>query len=64
VVEARVVDDGSGMMPRNDSPGVGLGLPLIHRLADQVELRTGADGRGTELCMRFFLGDRTIARQP
>lgn len=62
--EARVLDDGSGMTPRNDSPGVGLGLPLIRRLADQVELGPGADGRGTELCMRFYLGDRTIAQQP
>jgi anti-sigma regulatory factor (Ser/Thr protein kinase) len=59
--EARVVDDGSGMTRRNDSPGVGLGLPLIHRLADQVELRPGAGGRGTELCMRFYLGDPATA---
>ena len=57
--EARVRDEGSGMRPRTDSPGIGLGLPLIHRLADQVELRPGTNGRGTELCMRFHLGERT-----
>jgi hypothetical protein len=51
--EVRVVDGGSGMKPRNDSPGVGLGLPLIYRLADQVEVRERADGNGMELCMRF-----------
>jgi anti-sigma regulatory factor (Ser/Thr protein kinase) len=52
-IDVRVVDDGSGMAPRSDSPGLGLGLPLINRLADQVELRPPPDGAGTELWMRF-----------
>ena len=51
-IELRVVDDGIGIAPRNDSPGLGLGLPLIYRLADQVELRR-LPGEGTELWMRF-----------
>jgi anti-sigma regulatory factor (Ser/Thr protein kinase) len=54
-IELRVVDDGIGTAPRNDSPGLGLGLPLIYRLADQVELRRLPDGDGTELWMRFRL---------
>src|SRR3954447_627829 len=33
-VEVAVDDDGLGMRPREDSPGVGLGLPLIGDLAD------------------------------
>ena len=55
-LELRVVDEGSGMASRNDSPGLGLGLPLIYRLADQSELRPALpDGDGTELWMRFRL---------
>src|SRR3954471_21478042 len=37
-VAASVDDDGLGMRPRMDSPGVGLGLPLIGDLADRVEV--------------------------
>lgn len=34
--EVVVRDDGIGMSPRGDSPGVGLGLSLIERLADET----------------------------
>ena len=50
--ELTVRDDGIGLSPRDDSPGIGLGVPLIHRLADEVEYRRPAGG-GTELWMRF-----------
>ena len=49
----RVTDDGEGLTPRPDSPGMGLGLPLIARLAESFEVLPGPDGHGTELCMRF-----------
>jgi len=52
-IEVRVTDDGGGMAPRDDSPGPGLGLPLIHRLADRVDHRIPPGGSGTELLMRF-----------
>jgi anti-sigma regulatory factor (Ser/Thr protein kinase) len=52
-VDVRVIDDGSGMAPRDDSPGIGLGLPLIRHLTDQFEHRRPPDGIGTELWMRF-----------
>jgi anti-sigma regulatory factor (Ser/Thr protein kinase) len=52
-VEVVVNDDGMGMSPRDDSPGLGLGLSLISRLADQTEYRTSADGRGLALRMSF-----------
>ena len=52
-IEVRVSDDGSGMVPRNDSPGLGLGLPLIRHLADQFEHRPRPGSVGTELWMRF-----------
>jgi len=51
----RVIDDGAGLTPRPDSPGMGLGLPLIARLTERFEVRPGRDGRGTELCMAFRL---------
>ena len=53
--EVRVADDGSGMAPRDDSPGMGLGLPLIRHLTDQFQHRPPADSGGTELRMRFRL---------
>ena len=54
-VEMRVIDDGRGMAPRNDSPGLGLGLPLIRYLTDQFEHRRPPGSVGTELWMRFRL---------
>ena len=62
-IEVRVTDDGSGMAPRNDSPGLGLGLPLIRHLTDQFEHRRPAGSVGTELWMRFRLAP-TGARDP
>jgi anti-sigma regulatory factor (Ser/Thr protein kinase) len=48
-----VSDEGCGMRPRPDSPGAGLGLPLIAEVADSLSVSTGRGGRGTELCMTF-----------
>ena len=50
-----VVDQGQGMTPRPDSPGLGLGLPLIANLSDRLEIQDGPDGVGTELQMAFAL---------
>jgi anti-sigma regulatory factor (Ser/Thr protein kinase) len=52
-VEVAVDDDGLGMRPRADSPGVGLGLPLIGDLADRVEVTSR--GPGTRLAAFFAL---------
>ena len=46
-----VDDDGSGMRPRTDSPGMGIGLALIARLASGVHI--DGDGAGTRVSMRF-----------
>jgi serine/threonine-protein kinase RsbW/stage II sporulation protein AB (anti-sigma F factor) len=48
-----VSDDGGGMVPRPDSPGLGLGLPLIASLTDALEVRQRASGSGTVVSMRF-----------
>jgi PAS domain S-box-containing protein len=48
-----VSDDGAGMVPRGDSPGLGLGLPTIAQLTTRLDIRAGAGGRGTEVHMEF-----------
>ena len=49
-----VRDEGRGMLPRPDSPGLGLGLPLIATLAEALELGRSEDDR-TEIRMTFRL---------
>jgi anti-sigma regulatory factor (Ser/Thr protein kinase) len=57
-----VADDGVGMSPRGDSPGLGLGLPMIERLSDELVILQGATG--TRLQMHFvFVPDRAGAPQ-
>jgi serine/threonine-protein kinase RsbW len=46
-----VSDDGSGMKPRPDSPGLGLGLPLMAQLTDGFDVDT--DSGGTRITLRF-----------
>jgi serine/threonine-protein kinase RsbW len=55
VLVVTVADEGRGMAPRPDSPGYGLGLPLIGRLASAFEVETPESGPGTVLRMRFDL---------
>jgi serine/threonine-protein kinase RsbW len=47
-------DEGRGMLPRPDSPGLGLGLPLIATLAETLELGKNGDEH-TEVRMTFRL---------
>ena len=47
-------DSGRGIVPRPDSPGLGLGLPLIATLAESLELGTDEHDR-TEVRMTFLL---------
>src|SRR3712207_9020716 len=42
-----VSDEGSGMRPRPDSPGLGLGLPLISQMTHSFEVRQ--DRKSTRL---------------
>jgi anti-sigma regulatory factor (Ser/Thr protein kinase) len=46
-----VEDAGAGMLPRADSPGLGMGLPLIAQLVDQLDVHS--DGGGTRIAMTF-----------
>ncbi len=53
-----VRDAGRGIGPRPDSPGLGLGLPLIASLTESVELGRDEEQR-TEVRMTFSLSDVT-----
>jgi len=48
-----VRDYGLGLRPRPDSPGAGLGLPLMAALCDGVEVRRTEEPPTTELVLRF-----------
>jgi len=48
-----VGDEGIGMRPRTDSPGLGHGLPVIYRIADDVEIDDC--GLGMRMRMRFSI---------
>lgn len=52
-VEVVVRDSGRGMSPRSDSPGLGLGLPVIAEMTDCFEIEHLADMPGTAIRMRF-----------
>jgi anti-sigma regulatory factor (Ser/Thr protein kinase) len=47
-----IVDEGGGPAPRSDSPGAGLGMPLMATLADDLVVRRRDDG-GTRVEMAF-----------
>jgi len=50
-----IADDGLGMRPRVQSPGLGFGLSLISRVCDEFEIAKRSSG-GLEVRMRFALG--------
>ena len=54
-----VEDDGRGLTPRPDSPGLGLGLPIIATVAEGVRTSTSPSG-GTRVAVSF----RRDFRQP
>ena len=47
-------DDGIGLSPRTDSPGLGLGLCLMAHETDRFEIRKTPAG-GTEVVLHFLL---------
>jgi serine/threonine-protein kinase RsbW len=46
-----IADDGDGLAPRPDSPGLGLGLPIMVQLSGHFEIVSGPDG--TEIHLAF-----------
>jgi anti-sigma regulatory factor (Ser/Thr protein kinase) len=54
-----VADEGRGLLPRLETPGLGLGVLLMARLADVFEMRTDGERRGVAVRMRFNLEGTT-----
>jgi serine/threonine-protein kinase RsbW len=46
-----ICDEGDGIKPRTDSPGAGLGLPVIATIAKRLEILS--DAAGTKIKMAF-----------
>jgi anti-sigma regulatory factor (Ser/Thr protein kinase) len=51
-IEVTIEDDGGGLAPRPDSPGAGLGLPLMAQLTDALDVKRRPDG-GTRVAMAW-----------
>lgn len=51
-----VTDAGCGPAPRLDSPGLGLGVPLMAALTKLLEARPADDGHGTVVTIVFDAG--------
>ena len=51
----RVLDDGHGLIPRPDSPGLGLGLGLMAQMADDFHVSNRDGTPGTTVSLRFLL---------
>ena len=51
-LEIRVCDDGRGMTPRLDSPGLGVGLPIVAKIAERFKIEARPTG-GTAVRMFF-----------
>lgn len=54
-----VGDEGVGMRPQVQSPGLGFGLSLISQVCDEFEIAKRSSG-GLEVRMRFLLGGQTV----
>ncbi len=50
-----VSDEGGGMRPRLDSPGLGIGLPLIAQMSDRLDIEDSDDRPGVRLRMSFAM---------
>ena len=51
----RVLDEGHGLIPRADSPGLGLGMGLMAQMADDFRVANREGTPGTTVVLRFLL---------
>jgi serine/threonine-protein kinase RsbW len=47
-----IADEGPGVAPRTDSPGLGLGLPIMAHMSERCEVVSGPDGTEIHLAFR------------
>jgi serine/threonine-protein kinase RsbW/stage II sporulation protein AB (anti-sigma F factor) len=52
-----VCDEGVGMVPRTDSPGMGVGISLMAQMADDVSVANRHDAPGAIVSLCFALDD-------
>src|SRR5579862_2865733 len=57
-----IADEGCGMQPRADRPGLGVGLGLISQVSDELAVVPRAGG-GTEVRIRFRLRNELRTRR-
>jgi serine/threonine-protein kinase RsbW len=57
----RILDEGHGLVPRADSPGLGLGLGLMAQMSDDFRVANREGTPGTTVSLRFVL-DRSQSR--
>jgi serine/threonine-protein kinase RsbW len=60
-VVVEVVDEGTGMWLRHDSPGIGHGLAMVGAVAHSLSIAPGPGGRGTAVTMAFGRGPAPAA---
>jgi anti-sigma regulatory factor (Ser/Thr protein kinase) len=53
----RVLDEGHGLIPRAESPGLGLGLGLMAQMADDFRVANREGAPGTTVVLRFAFDD-------
>lgn len=53
-LEVVVCDEGIGMQPRTDGPGLGYGLSVIHRITERLEVQDTT--AGVRVHMTFAIG--------
>jgi anti-sigma regulatory factor (Ser/Thr protein kinase) len=58
-LEIQVCDEGRGMVPRLDSPGLGVGLPLVAMISQRFKVEARPTG-GTAVKMFFAVGGHHV----
>jgi serine/threonine-protein kinase RsbW len=51
----RIYDEGRGLIPRTNSPGLGVGTPLMASMSDDLRIDNREGTRGTIVSLRFSL---------
>ena len=54
-LNVEVLDEGHGLIPRADSPGLGLGMGLMAQMADDLRISNREGHPGTSVRLRFAL---------
>jgi serine/threonine-protein kinase RsbW len=56
-LNVEILDEGHGLIPRADSPGLGLGMGLMAQMADDLRITNREGQPGTSVHLRFSLAE-------